>query len=190
MIEWLEAEDVAAVIDIRNMWQGDETKQFKDTDLVYSYNGKVYFVDEKGKATELIYKGYDKSRDSSRYGFHPRYKDKRIFRIPLDTDRRIFTRMARNSKKWKRLYAMRSGIERINGRKDRDYKFEKHTIRGLEKNGDIFDSNISGKPDAGKSKNRKRNKRGTGKALRIKGPKPSKKVSGFWGGECAQILRK
>ena len=41
--------------------------------------------------------------------------------------------MARNSKKWKRLYDMRSGIERMNGRIDRDYKFEKHTIRGLEK---------------------------------------------------------
>ena len=36
-------------------------------------------------------------------------------------------------KKWKRLYNKRSGIERINGRIDRDYKFEKHTIRGLAK---------------------------------------------------------
>lgn len=133
LIEWLETEDIAPVIDIRNMWQGEETKQFKDTDLVYSFNGKVYFVDGKGNPIELIYKGYDKSRDSSRYGFHPKYKDKRIFRIPLGTDRRIFTRVARNSKKWKRLYGMRSGIERINGRIDRDFKFEKHTIRGLEK---------------------------------------------------------
>lgn len=133
LIEWLETEDIAPVIDIRNMWQGDETKQFKETDLVYSFNGKVYFVDEKGNPIELIYKGYDKSRNSSRYGFHPKHKDKRIFRIPLETDKRIFTKVARNSKKWKRLYAMRSGIERINGRIDRDFKFEKHTVRGLEK---------------------------------------------------------
>lgn len=56
-----ETENIAPVIDIRNMWQGDETKQFKDMDLVYSFNEKVYFVDEKGKAIELIYKGYDKS---------------------------------------------------------------------------------------------------------------------------------
>ncbi len=133
LIEWLETEDIAPVIDIRNMWQGDETKQFKDTDLVYSFNGKVYFVDERGTPIELLYKGYDKSRDSSRYGFHPKYKDNRIFRIPLETDKRIFTRVARNSKKWKRLYAMRSGIERMNGRIDRDYKFERHTVRGLEK---------------------------------------------------------
>ena len=93
LIEWLEIEDVALVIDIRNLWQGDETKQFKDTDLVYSYNGKVYFVEEKGNPIELIYKGYDKSRNSSHYRFHPKYNDKRIFRIALDTDKRIFTRV-------------------------------------------------------------------------------------------------
>ena len=39
----------------------------------------------------------------------------------------------RNSKKWKRLYKKRTSIERVNGRIDRDFKFEKHTIRGLEK---------------------------------------------------------
>ncbi len=133
LIEWLETEDIAPVIDIRNMWEGDETKQFKDTDLVYSFNGKVYFIDERGTPIELLYKGYDKSRNSSRYGFHPKYKDNRIFRIPLETDKRIFTRVAGNSKKWKRLYAMRSGIERMNGRIDRDYKFERHTVRGLSR---------------------------------------------------------
>ncbi len=90
-------------------------------------------MDGKGSRIELIYKRYDKNRNSSRYGFHPKYNDKRIFRIPLETDKRIFTKVARNSKKWKRLYAMRSGIERINGRIDRDFKFERHTIRGLEK---------------------------------------------------------
>ena len=59
--------------------------------------------------------------------------DKRIFRIPLRTDPRIFTKVARNSKKWKRLYKKRTSIERVNGRIDRDFQFEKHTIRGLEK---------------------------------------------------------
>ena len=133
LIEWLETEDTAPIIDIRNCWQGDETKQYKNTDLVYSYNGKVYFVNEDGDKIELLYRGYDKSRDCNRYGFHPRYHDKRIFRIPLKTDKRIFTRVARNSKKWKRLYRKRSGIERMNGRIARDFKFEKHTIRGINK---------------------------------------------------------
>lgn len=133
LIEWLDTEDIAPIIDIRNCWQGDETRQFKDTDLVYSYNGKVYFVTETGEKMELLYRGYDKSRDCNRYGFHPKYHDKRIFRIPLRTDKRVFTRVARNSKKWKRLYKKRSGIERMNGRIDRDFKFENHTIRGLDK---------------------------------------------------------
>ena len=131
--EWLTTEGISPVIDIRNMWQGDETKQFKDTNIVYNYKGKVYYITDSGKEIELLYKGYDKSRDSQRYGFHPKYEDKRIFRIPLKTDPRIFTKVARNSKKWKRLYKKRTSIERVNGRIDRDFQFEKHTIRGLKK---------------------------------------------------------
>lgn len=133
LIEWLTTEGAAPIIDIRNMWQGEETRQFEDTDLVYDYKGKVYFVPEKGKAIQLQYRGYDKSRECQCYGFHPKYHDKRIFRIPLKTDPRIFAKAARNSKKWKRLYKKRTSIERINGRIDRDFQFEKHTIRGLEK---------------------------------------------------------
>ncbi len=41
--------------------------------------------------------------------------------------------MARGSHKWKRLYKKRTGVERINGRIDRDYQFERHTIRRLSK---------------------------------------------------------
>ena len=133
LIEWLTTEGVSPVIDIRNCWKGEETRQFGSTDLIYDYKGKVYFVPETGEPIELQYRGYDKSRDCHRYGFHPKYHDKRIFRIPLKTDPRIFTKVARNSKKWKRLYKKRTSIERINGRIDRDFQFEKHTIRGLEK---------------------------------------------------------
>lgn len=133
LIQWLETKGVSPIIDIRNCWQGEETRQFGNTDLIYDYKGKVYFVPEKGEPIELQYRGYDKSRDCQRYGFHPRYHDKRVFRIPLKTDLRIFTKVARNSKKWKRLYKKRTSIERINGRIDRDFQFEKHTIRGLGK---------------------------------------------------------
>lgn len=133
LIQWLATEEISPIIDIRNMWEGGETKQFKDTDLVYNYKGKVFFVPEAGEPIELVYRGYDKSRDCHRYGFHPKYHDKRIFRIPLKTDPRIFTKVARNSKKWKRLYKKRTSIERVNGRIDRDFQFEKHTIRGLDK---------------------------------------------------------
>lgn len=133
LIEWLTTEGATPIIDIRNMWQGEETRQFGNTDLIYDYKGKVYFVPEKGEPVKLQYRGYDKSRGCQRYGFHPKYQDKRIFRIPLKTDPRIFTKVARDSKKWKRLYKKRTSIERVNGRIDRDFQFEKHTIRGLKK---------------------------------------------------------
>lgn len=134
LIEQLEEMGIAPIIDIRNCWKdGEETHQYRDTALVYNYRGDVWYVDEKGEKIPMQYKGYDKSTDSLRYGFHPSRQDKRIFRIKCEEDRRIFTPVARDSHKWKRLYNMRSGIERMNGRLDRDYKYEKHTIRGQSK---------------------------------------------------------
>ena len=81
LIETLTTEDISPVIDIRNMWKGEETRQFKDTNIVYNYKGEVYYITDSGEEIKLIYKGYDKSRNSQRYGFHPKYNDKRIFRI-------------------------------------------------------------------------------------------------------------
>lgn len=90
-------------------------------------------MEDDGTKTEMIYKGYDKSTDSLRYGFKPQKHDKRIFSIKCEEDRRISTPVARSSHKWKRLYKKRTGVERINGRIDRDCQFGRHTIRGLDK---------------------------------------------------------
>lgn len=134
LIEKLEGKGIVPLIDICNKWRGGEkTKQYKNTNLTYTFNGKVFYTNEAGKEIELMYKGYDKSNDSARYGFHPKYKDKRIFRIKLDEDRRIFLPVGRQSMKFKRLYKKRTSVERVNGRIDRDYGFENHTIRGKEK---------------------------------------------------------
>lgn len=134
IIKQLEDKGIVPIIDIRNCWKdGEETRQYRDTSLIYNYKGTVWYVEEDGNRTELLYRGYDKSTDSLRYGFKPQKNDKRIFRIKCDEDRRIFTPVARNSYKWKRLYKKRTGVERINGRIDRDYQFERHTIRGLKK---------------------------------------------------------
>lgn len=117
------------VIDKRNLWKdGSETRQYKDTDIVYDQSGNVYFIDENSEQKPMKYKGYDKERDALRY----EYKGK-VYRIQRKEDVRIFTPLARNSKKYKRLYAGRTSVERLNGRLDRDYNFEDHTIRGLEK---------------------------------------------------------
>ena len=43
---------------------------------------------------ELIYKGYDQSSDSLRYGFHPKYNDNRIFRINRSEKVTLYVTMA------------------------------------------------------------------------------------------------
>lgn len=134
LIEMLKEHDIRPIIDIRNCWKdGEETRQYRETNLVYNYKGDVWYVEGDGTQTPLLYKGYDKSTDSLRYGFHPQKHDNRIFRIKCEEDVRIFTPVARGSKKWKRIYKKRTSVERINGRIDRDYKYEKHTVRGLAK---------------------------------------------------------
>jgi hypothetical protein len=57
----------------------------------------------------------------------------KIVRIPIDTDRRMFTPVARDTAAWKRGYDRRTSVERVNSRIDRVLSFEQHTIRGLEK---------------------------------------------------------
>lgn len=77
---------------------------------------------------QMRYEGYDKKRRSLRYS----YKGT-VYRIKMSDDPRIFNEVARNSKKFKRLYNERTAVERYNGRIDRDYGMEKHSIRGLKK---------------------------------------------------------
>ena len=57
----------------------------------------------------------------------------RIVRAPLDTDRRIFTPIPRDTPQWQRWYAARTSVERVNSRIDSGYGFDHHTIRGLAK---------------------------------------------------------
>ncbi len=57
----------------------------------------------------------------------------RIVRIPIETDRRLFTPVARDSAAWARAYDRRTAVERVNSRLDRVLGFELHTIRGLQK---------------------------------------------------------
>ena len=79
----------------------------------------------------MKYLGYDRENIALRY---TRYNTgKKIYRIPLETDYRIFTPVAIDSKKFKKKYKMRTEIERLNGRIDRDYMFNDHFIRGQKK---------------------------------------------------------
>lgn len=129
VIEKIKEYGISPVIDIVNRWRdGSETKQYKDTKIIYTYDGKVSYVEDNGDIIPLKYLGYDKTKNTLRYG----YKGK-VYGIEITYDSRVFTPIARDSKKWKRIYNKRTAIERINGRLDRDLNLENHKVRGLAK---------------------------------------------------------
>lgn len=111
-----------------------EKRQYKDTNIVYTYNGEVYYVNEFGEEKPMKYLGYDKVKDKIRYGYNGK-----VYSIELSTDERIFMPIARNSKKWKKIYNKRTAVERINGRLDRDFNLENNKVRGLKKATVIID---------------------------------------------------
>ena len=116
------------------MWKEEKMREIENKPLAYNEDGEVFYIKDikKGEYEKLKYLGYDKQRKCLRYGF--KYDiDKRVFRIPISTDRRIFLPVARDSKKYKKKYKMRTEVERLNGRLDRDYMFNDHFIRGKKK---------------------------------------------------------
>lgn len=129
MVKAVKGAGAIPVIDIRNCWKdGEETKQYKETDVVYDYRGNVYCYDGKGERQKMRYEGYDRQKKCLRYS----YKGK-TQKIYVSYDERVFLPIARDSKKFKRIYKGRTSVERLNGRLDRDYMFEEHCIRGLSK---------------------------------------------------------
>jgi len=129
MIQAIKGAGISPIVDIRNCWQdGEATKQYKNTDIVYDYQGNVYFVDDSGKQRRMLYEGYDCQKKCLRYS----YKGK-TYKIYISYDERVFLPAARNSMKFARLYKGRTAVERLNGRLDRDFMFEDHCIRGLKK---------------------------------------------------------
>lgn len=124
--------DINPIIDIKHIW--DKEEKYKELDnqmLAYNEDGEVFYIVDIDNYEKMKYLGYDKENNALRY---TRYNTgKKIYRIPLETDYRIFTPVARDSKKFKKKYKMRTEIERLNGRIDRDYMFNDHFIRGQEK---------------------------------------------------------
>jgi len=142
MIKTIKGAGIIPVVDIRNCWKdGEKTKQYKKTDMVYNAYGEVFhydFVEVTDKETDetkmewqpvkMKYEGYDRQKNCLRYS----HKGK-IHKIYVSHDERIFLPIARDSKKFKRIYKGRTSVERLNGRLDRDYMFEEHCIRGQKK---------------------------------------------------------
>jgi hypothetical protein len=143
LIELLKDKGVKAVIDKRTLWKAQEEKEVPGyEDAYYDEAGHVYcYTKEKGTRRMMILNGYEKDRDALRFKCPAQaYGVKcaeggecrcRNIRIPLATDQRIFTQVQRESYKWKRLYKMRTAVERVNSRLDGAYGFEERRTRGI-----------------------------------------------------------
>lgn len=142
------------VIDTRNDWKDGEITRplFPDRAdcIVYDVRGTVYC--DRGRAdrpvtdSPMIFGGFDEDRGALRY-ICPAEREGSIcpqaecgvchygrnLRVKLDTDRRYFVPLPRSTYRWKREYDKRTSIERVNGRIDNSFGFEKHSIRGLKK---------------------------------------------------------
>ena len=100
MIRQIKAAGIRPIVDIRNCWKDAEvTRQYKETDIVYDYQGNVFFVDDRGNQHRMIYEGYDVQKKCLRYA----HKGK-IYKIYISYDERVFLPVARDSMKFARLY--------------------------------------------------------------------------------------
>ncbi len=112
----------------------DKDERYKEIDnmpIAYNEDGGVFYIVDTDNYEKMKYLGYDKANNALRYTRQS--TGRKIYRIPLSTDYRIFVPIARDSKKFKKKYKMRTEVERLNGRLDRDYMFNDHFIRGKAK---------------------------------------------------------
>jgi hypothetical protein len=129
MIRCIKSMGAAPIADIRNCWKdGEANRQYKDTDIVYTYKGEVFYCEKDGSLSKTKYEGYDRNKKCLRYSHHGK-----THKIYISADERVFLPVARDSMKFGRLYKGRTSVERLNGRIDRDFMFEDHCIRGLSK---------------------------------------------------------
>ena len=141
-LEKLEKMEIKPIIDKRKM--SKEEKEINRT-VYYDDLGNVYcYCPYTAVKREMAFDGYDKQRDTLSYKCPAKAYGikcegceecpvKTKVRIKREINPRVFTEVARNSYKWKKMYNKRVALERINSRLDNGYEFEKHTIRGKAK---------------------------------------------------------
>lgn len=152
---------VKPVIDIRSTWKEEphlprQLNPEKVDTIFFTENGEVCCrcrgdqTQERDNYSPMAFEGFEADRESLKYrcpaiakgvdctqrdlcngGCHTGHG--RIVRVPLETNRRIFTPQARDSKTWKNEYKHRTSVERVNGRIGQSFGFDQHFIRGLKK---------------------------------------------------------
>lgn len=147
---------IKPLIDIRACWPEEaEAKALvpgRADVFVYDEKGRVFCECPcSGERRLLAFQGFEEDRKALKYrcpaaayGFECKGRERcesfadvgsfgRTVRVPLDTDRRVFTPISRSTPRWARAYARRSAVERVNSRLDNVLGFERHTIRGMQK---------------------------------------------------------
>ncbi len=138
---------IKPVIDIRNMWKDGETTRLLpgQTTVTDNYRGEVFCHDPvTGQVHSLSNGGFEEARQTLKKRCPARFAGVSCpgqdhcpvasgLRIPLETDRRVFTPIDRARDQWDREYDHRTAVERVNSRLDVSFGFERHTIRGLKK---------------------------------------------------------
>ena len=105
--------NINPVVDIRHMWKDEKLREIEGQMLAYNEDGEVFLIVDLNQYEKLKYLGYDKENQALRYGRYTKWK--KVYRVPLSTDYRIFVPIARDSKKFKTKYKMRTEVERLNG---------------------------------------------------------------------------
>ena len=138
--------NVSPVVDIRDTWKVAGARLVHDqTNITHDYKGTVYcHCPVEWVKRPMAFGGFEKDRGTLKYRCPAKYHGLECkgrqrccisdcIRIPIDSNRRIFTPLARSSYRWKDLYRKRSAAERVNSRLDESFMFEKHFIRGQTK---------------------------------------------------------
>ena len=138
--------NIKPVIDIRDLWKIDGARLVHgQTNVSHDYRGTVYcHCPVQWVKRPMAFGGFEKDRGTLKYRCSARHYGLECagrerchisdnIRIDIESNRRIFTPLARSSYKWKTIYKKRSAVERVNSRMDESFGFEKHFIRGVRK---------------------------------------------------------
>jgi len=137
---------IKPVIDIRDTWKIEGARLVHgQRNVTHDYKGTVYCHCPVTRVKRLMaFGGFEKDRETLKYRCPAKYYGleckgmKRCcigdsIRIPISSNPRIFTPLARSSYMWKTIYKKRPAVERVNSRLDESFGFEKHFIRGIKK---------------------------------------------------------
>jgi hypothetical protein len=138
--------NIKPVIDIRDLWKIDGARLVHDqSNVSHDYKGTVFcHCPVQWVKRPMAFGGFEKDRGTLKYRCAAKHYGLECagrqrchisdnIRIDIESNRRIFTPLARSSYKWKKMYKKRSAVERVNSRLDESFGFEKHFIRGIKK---------------------------------------------------------